>query len=532
MSDYYILKIYYSNGVIEERKVFSINDLNILERGKNKVNIQFGKGTKNGYLQSNFNILHGVTNNITLGVGNRILTSEKGRRYSFIENDILLNTRHKIFPTVIELKNYHEITHKENNYNLNIIQKYKEWQLNLTYETYSKYIFYENGVKNYKSVSLGKNFKNNYLEVGVNKETLYRLGINKNIYTYWSTYKLAPIYFSLKLEKSLENISNRYAIYPTISYYGYFSTVVEGKFVKENNSRWTNSYNLKIRKRNVQLIKDKLYGDIGLFFKYYSDRHTYTYGVDFNIKLDDFIYARVNSNVTKRENGKSDTGNGIEINKIFALKKPSLKLDNNSSVTSSVIYGNIFLDKNSNGVYDEGDLPLENGIVIIDGMKFKSDKQGRYIASGISSPRTIELEIDRKSIDPMIKATFKKLKIRTESSGQLRVDIPLDIISIVSGNIYNGLKLPENKFSRKLALVNIQLIKDNTIVSEIKPEFDGLYFFEDVFPGKYKIKFSYLGPEKYKFSTKEIDVNIDTSGKESGDYFEGYDTELITGEVK
>lgn len=532
MSDYYILKIYYSNGVIEERKVFSINDLNILERGKNKVNIQFGKGTKNGYLQSNFNILHGVTNNITLGVGNRILTSEKGRRYSFIENDILLNTRHKIFPTVIELKNYHEITHKENNYNLNIIQKYKEWQLNLTYETYSKYIFYENGVKNYKSVSLGKKFKNNYLEVGVNKETLYRLGINKNIYTYWSTYKLAPIYFSLKLEKSLENISNRYAIYPTISYYGYFSTVVEGKFVKENNSRWTNSYNLKIRKRNVQLIKDKLYGDIGLFFKYYSDRHTYRYGVDFNIKLDDFIYARVNSNVTKRENGKSDTGNGIEINKIFALKKPSLKLDNNSSVTSSVIYGNIFLDKNSNGVYDEGDLPLENGIVIIDGMKFKSDKQGRYIASGISSPRTIELEIDRKSIDPMIKATFKKLKIRTESSGQLRVDIPLDIISIVSGNIYNGLKLPENKFSRKLALINIQLIKDNTIVSEIKPEFDGLYFFEDVFPGKYKIKFSYLGPEKYKFSTKEIDVNIDTSGKESGDYFEGYDTELITGEVK
>ena len=34
MSEYYILKIYYSNGAIEERKVFSINDLNILEKVK------------------------------------------------------------------------------------------------------------------------------------------------------------------------------------------------------------------------------------------------------------------------------------------------------------------------------------------------------------------------------------------------------------------------------------------------------------------------------------------------------------------
>ena len=50
------------------------------------------------------------------------------------------------------------------------------------------------------------------------------------------------------------------------------------------------------------------------------------------------------------------------------------------------------------------------------------------------------------------------------------------MISIISGNIYNGLKIPDNKFSRKLALVNIQLIKDDLVVAEVKPEFDGMYF--------------------------------------------------------
>ena len=68
-----------------------------------------------------------------------------------------------------------------------------------------------------------------------------------------------------------------------------------------------------------------------------------------------------------------------------------LKLDNSSSVTNSIIYGKVFLDKNSNGVYDDYDIPLPNAVVVVDGNKFETNENGEYMASGISSPKTIEL---------------------------------------------------------------------------------------------------------------------------------------------
>lgn len=92
---------------------------------------------------------------------------------------MLLNTRHKIFPTVIEFKNFYELNKIENSYNLNITQKYKEWQLKLTQERYSKYIYLESDVKDYNSVSLGKSFKDNYFEIGYEQRKVYKFGNGK-----------------------------------------------------------------------------------------------------------------------------------------------------------------------------------------------------------------------------------------------------------------------------------------------------------------------------------------------------------------
>ena len=54
-----------------------------------------------------------------------------------------------------------------------------------------------------------------------------------------------------------------------------------------------------------------------------------------------------------------------------------------------------------------------------------------------------------------------------------------------------------------------------------------MYFFEDVLPGKYTIRFNYLGYENVKFSRDSIEININNS--ENGEYFEGLDTDMIKG---
>ena len=152
MSDSYIMKIYYADGKYEERKVFSINDLNILQKGKNKINMQIGKESKTGHEQGNFVLYYGLTDNLTAGVGYGMLTSPSGKKFDFFRNKILYNSRHKIAPTLIEFKNYYEMNSNENNYNITLTQKYKKMQMKLAHEKYSEYIYNENSIKEYNSL--------------------------------------------------------------------------------------------------------------------------------------------------------------------------------------------------------------------------------------------------------------------------------------------------------------------------------------------------------------------------------------------
>lgn len=76
-------------------------------------------------------------------------------------------------------------------------------------------------------------------------------------------------------------------------------------------------------------------------------------------------------------------------------------------------------------------------------------------------------------------------------------------------------------------MTTIILEKDGKVIAEVDPEFDGMFFFEDIPSGKYKMKFKYLGEEEISFVTPELDVKIELSDTEEGEYFEGFDTALI-----
>ncbi|MGL4210156.1 MAG: hypothetical protein ACRCRT_01275, partial [Cetobacterium somerae] len=76
---------------------------------------------------------------------------------------------------------------------------------------------------------------------------------------------------------------------------------------------------------------------------------------------------------------------------------------------------------------------------------------------------------------------------------------------------------------RILSMTNIALEKNGELYKEIDPEFDGMFFFENVLPGKYKMKFNYLGSDDIKFIKDYLEVDIKLIHEDEGEYFEGYD---------
>lgn len=159
---------------------------------------------------------------------------------------------------------------------------------------------------------------------------------------------------------------------------------------------------------------------------------------------------------------------------------------------------------------------------------YNDGRNGTYIADGIASNKIVTISLNRKSVDPGYKNSDGKIKIKVRDSSSLKLDIPVQAISFLAGNIVLTKDFTEKQFVQNLSLITILLEQDGEVITETEPEFDGMYFFEDILPGKYTIKFNYLGYENVDFSNKSIDVEIKNS--DDGEYFDGLDTEMIKGE--
>lgn len=536
----YILKIYYKDGNIEERKVYSLSDSDILIKGKSRISIQAGKSDETKDRQGIGKFFYGATDNVTLGIGSMNLISSSGREYKLLENDILFRTRAEKFPLLLQYKNYYEYNEKENNFEFSAEQKIFEYNLKYTKNKYSQYVYKDNNsIKEYDSISIGKAFRRNSLELGVSRTIEESKGDEeksyKSIYSLIESYELSPVYLSLRVEKNIDEDNEKILYNPYISYVGNngMSVIANARIEKEDNiSKYDQEYSLRFNLRRQKFFQGKVYADFGLEAKYRNDIKKPTYGITFNIELDDLIYGRLNSNTRIDEKGKHATSTGLYLSKIIDVSNPTRQVKKNIALSNAWIHGKVFLDLNNNGVFDEGETPLSNVGVTTDNTIVYTDENGNYVTEGLYSNEVINLGIDRKTIDPMTKHLKGILKVKARKSAGMKIDIPISIVSMVTGNIWNTEELSEREFIQQLTMTTILLEKDGEIVDEIDPEFDGMFFFEDVPSGKYKIKFQYLGQDNIGFSNSELEVEVNLSDTEEGEYFEGFDTEMIRKEER
>ncbi|WP_300329987.1 hypothetical protein [Fusobacterium sp.] len=529
----YTLKIYYENGEIEERKVYSLSDSDLLKKGKSRFTFQGGKGDETHENQYIGRAFYGVTDNLTLGLGGMNLNSTSGNQYRILESDILLRTGNKNFPMIINYKNYYDYKSEENSYELSVDQKLFSYNLKFIENSFSETIAEQSEIKKYNSISLGKSFNRNFFEIGVERilKTEEKFGEDKeeNIYGLWDSSVFNPVYTSLKIEKNINGSREDVGFKPSLSYSnGSVSILLEADISKDDGKRrYDQEYFLRINHKKENLFKEILFVDVGAEIKYSNETKKFTYGLSFNIELDDIIYMKLPSTTTFDEDKNRKTQTGLEVSKIIDLSNPKRKIKKNISLNSSWIHGKVFLDKNGNGVYDEGETPLENVKVMVDNKHFYSDKNGEYVAEGFYSNEVVVLDIDRKTLDPMLKNSRDSLKIKTRRSSGAKIDIPVEVVSLVMGNIWQTEDFSEKEFIRSISMTTILLEKDGKVVKTIDPEFDGMFFFEDVTPGEYIIKFEYIGEENIGFSQNMIPVNVTLENPEEGGYFEGIDTRLI-----
>ena len=514
----YSLKIYYKNGQIENRKVYTLSDVSILNKDEVNYNIQYGKSDEK--LQSIFQVDYGVTDDLSLGIGVMNLFSENKREFNIVKSELAYRTNFDSFPTLLSLKNFYEYDKKENSYELKIDQKLKDINLIFKRDEYSKYLGEENNVKYHNEIGLLKEFSLNRIAFGYleevdfknnEKESGYYLSLENRSFRNYSLF----IDTEYKKNRSNEKIIE---INPGITYTGFNNiSLLFQSNIENRDSEKNVDYSVKMLSRRRKIkdssIEYNFSGEVR-----YNDADKFLFTLDFNLYFDGLFYLELPVNRSE----ENDYTVGINAEKVIDLSNLK-RVVKDREVDNSWIFGKVFIDTNSNKIYDKGEKTISDIKIIVDGKKFQTNSKGEYISDGLLPQEKYKVEIDRKSIDPMLKQIENNVRVETKASVGTEYNIPVQAISMVTGNILKGEGISSDEFIRIVSMTTIVLEKNGEFYKEIDPEFDGLYFFDDVLPGEYDLKFNYLGSDPIIFTGEKTKVIVKLENDDEGEYFEGFD---------
>lgn len=167
------------------------------------------------------------------------------------------------------------------------------------------------------------------------------------------------------------------------------------------------------------------------------------------------------------------------------------KISDNGAILSRV-----FLDKNGDGIFNEGDEPIENAALKL-GRRTSTettDENGFVKVSSLSTYKGINVALDTASLeDPYWMPTVEGNYIIPRPGSVSRIDFPVSTTGEIDGTAFF---MDETNKLKEISNVEIQLLNNKgEVVRTEKTAFDGFYLFVNVLPGEYILR---IDPEQVK----------------------------------
>jgi outer membrane usher protein FimD/PapC len=201
---------------------------------------------------------------------------------------------------------------------------------------------------------------------------------------------------------------------------------------------------------------------------------------DFNLSLG----ARYNTDSIVSLDARFSIGLGREPRKNKWVPH-ALSIAGRGSVSARV-----FLDNNEDGLFNEGDEPIENvGFTINNGyQQVRTNKSGIAFITGIAEYVPVNLAIAISTLeDPLWSPALEGMRIVPRPGQAMLLDFPIFTSGEIDGTVYlkrNGRTVPAGR-------VTVEIVDErNRVVRSTTTEYDGFYVISKIPLGKYRIRVS------------------------------------------
>jgi hypothetical protein len=163
----------------------------------------------------------------------------------------------------------------------------------------------------------------------------------------------------------------------------------------------------------------------------------------------------------------------------------------------------VFLDNNQDGLFNEGDEPIENvGFTINNGyQQVRTNASGIAFITGITEHVPVNLAIATATLeDPLWSPALEGMRIVPRPGQAMQLDFPIFTSGEIDGTVYlarNGREVPAGR-------VTIEVVDErNRVIKTTTTEYDGFYVISKIPLGEYRIRVSPEQMAKLNLATAE-----------------------------
>jgi hypothetical protein len=175
----------------------------------------------------------------------------------------------------------------------------------------------------------------------------------------------------------------------------------------------------------------------------------------------------------------------------------------------------VFEDLNANGVMDEGEQPIENAAIQVNGSRApqRTDAHGIAWVDRLPVRQDINVEVDTASLeDPYWVPQIKGARITPRPGYVAQIDFPILLTSEIDGTVY----LKDENGERGVGGVEVELldVDSKKVKASVKSSADGYYIVPAVMPGRYYVRISAQQLERQQLADPGIQrITIGNDGK-------------------
>lgn len=148
----------------------------------------------------------------------------------------------------------------------------------------------------------------------------------------------------------------------------------------------------------------------------------------------------------------------------------------------------VFLDKNHNGKWDEGEAGIPNITVIVNQREadYVTGPEGSVYIGKLQPFTNVDLSVSNTSFqDPFLRPTKKGYRIVPRPGRIVQANFPVSVVGEIDGHV----QMEDARGRRPKRGVKVELLSPNGKVLDTQTtDYDGVYVFEDVVPGKYILR--------------------------------------------